>query len=84
MIRASKNSSLHQRRSKLLRSGAHEREMGRGFGLKPVITRSNRQYHQSMPTAPRQGRGGGGGGGGSGGGCGVGGLGSVFWLIHEV
>jgi hypothetical protein len=36
MIRASKNSSLHQGRSKLLRSVAHQRETRRDFGLKPV------------------------------------------------
>ncbi len=54
MIRASKSSSLHQRRSKLLGSVAHQRETDRDFGLKPVTTSSTRQYHQSqsdpMPT----------------------------------
>jgi hypothetical protein len=36
MIRASKNSSLHHGRSKLLRSVAHQRDARRDFGLKPV------------------------------------------------
>jgi hypothetical protein len=62
--------------------------MGRDFGLKPVITSSTRQYHQSQRdprlNVSHQGGGGGGGGdGGSGVGCGSGGFGTVFCVIHE-
>jgi hypothetical protein len=94
MICDSKNSSLHPRRSELLRPVAHQRETGRDFGLKPVTTSSTRQCHQSqrdpMPNVSHQrGDGGGDGGGGDGrgdggGGSGVGLSGSVFCVIHEM
>ncbi len=48
MIRASKNSSLYPRRSKLPRSIAHQRETGKDFGLKPVTASSTRQRHLSQ------------------------------------
>jgi hypothetical protein len=92
MIRASRNSSLHPRRSKLLRSVAHQRETGKNLDLEPVTTSSIRECHQSqrdlMANVSHQ-RGGGvgggpGGGGGGGGGCCVSGLGSEFCLIHEI
>src|SRR6266571_6100434 len=92
MIRASKNSSLHPRRSKLLRSISHQRETGKNLDLEPVTTSSTRQCPQSqrdlMPNVSHQRGGGVGGGGGDGdgdgGGCCVSGLGSVFCLIHEI
>jgi hypothetical protein len=48
MIRASRNSSLRPRRSKLLRSIAHQRETRKDLDLEPLTTSSTRQCHQSQ------------------------------------
>jgi hypothetical protein len=48
MIRASRNWSLHPRRSKLLRSIAHQRETAKDPYLEPLTTSLTRQCHQSQ------------------------------------
>ena len=90
MIRASRYSLLHRRRSKLLRCVTNTTRIetwsqnGRNWFEPPLPLNPQRR---PMPNVSHQGRGGGpggGSGGGSGGPGGPGGFGTVFCVIPEM